>query len=62
MYYDANSQRISRSRWKEMYQAFKNRQELVRAGFTRRDLMRMGLLTSGGVLVTQTGLSSRAYA
>ncbi len=62
MYFNANGERVSRARWKEMYQAFKNRQELIKAGFTRRDLMRMGLLTSGGVLVTQTGLSSRAYA
>ena len=62
MYYNANGERVSRSRWKEMYQAFKNRQELIKAGFTRRDLMRMGLLTGGGVLIAQNGLSSRAYA
>ena len=44
MYYNANGERVSRRRWKEMYQAFKNRQELIKAGFTRRDLMRMGLI------------------
>jgi hypothetical protein len=43
-----------------MYQAFKNRQELIKAGFTRRDLIQMGLLTAGGMLVAKNGLSSRA--
>ncbi len=62
MYLNANGQRISRSRWKELYRAFKNRQELIKAGFDRRDLMKMGLLTGGGLLVTKNGLSSRAYA
>ncbi|HYR18017.1 MAG TPA: multicopper oxidase domain-containing protein [Myxococcales bacterium] len=62
MYYKADGERVSRSRWKEMYQAFKNRQELIKAGFTRRDLIQMGLLTAGGMLVAKNGLSSRAYA
>ena len=51
MYYNANGERISRARWKELYRAFKNRQELIKAGFNRRDLMNMGLLTAGGVRV-----------
>src|SRR3954452_21984516 len=29
--------------------AFQERQELLKAGLTRRDLVRMGLLTGGGV-------------
>src|SRR3954454_24491744 len=62
MYFNANGERISRARWKELYRAFQNRQELIKAGLTRRDLMRMGLLTSGGALIAQTGLSTRAYA
>src|SRR3954468_13088463 len=62
MYFNANGEKVSRSRWKEMYQAFKNRQELIKAGFTRRDLMRMGLLTGSGMLIAKNGLSSRAYA
>jgi FtsP/CotA-like multicopper oxidase with cupredoxin domain len=62
MYFDANGERVSRARWKEMYRAFKNRQELIRAGFSRRDLMKMGLLTATGMLVAKKGLSSRAYA
>ena len=47
MYFNANGEKVSRARWKEIYNAFKNRQELVKAGLTsRRDLMRMGLSTS----------------
>jgi FtsP/CotA-like multicopper oxidase with cupredoxin domain len=48
--------------------AFRNRQELIKAGLTRRrDLLKMGLLTSAGYLVAKKGLSSfsltsRAYA
>ena len=62
MYYNANGEKVSRSRWKEMYNAFKNRQEIIKAGLTRRDLFKMGLLTSAGMLVAKTGLSSRAWA
>jgi FtsP/CotA-like multicopper oxidase with cupredoxin domain len=40
--------------------ARKNRQELIAAGLSRRDLFTMGLLTSGGFLVTQQGLSAFA--
>jgi hypothetical protein len=63
MYFNANGEKVSRARWKEMYNAFKNRQELVKAGLTsRRDLMRMGLLTGAGMLIAKKGLSSRAWA
>src|SRR4051812_38577673 len=62
MYQNANGERISRARWRELYRAFKNRQELMKAGFTRRDLWKMGLLTASGMLVAKQGLSSRAYA
>jgi hypothetical protein len=62
VYHDANGDKISRARWKELYQAFKNRQELIKAGLSRRDLMNMGLLTGSGVLIAKRGLSSRAYA
>ena len=40
--------------------ARKNRVELVDAKLTRRDLFKMGLLTSSGFLVAKMGLSSRA--
>lgn len=47
-------------REKEGWNAVDNRKELIAAGFTRRDLMRMGLLTSAGYLVAKGGLSARA--
>jgi FtsP/CotA-like multicopper oxidase with cupredoxin domain len=37
-----------------------NRQELIKARLTRRDLMKMGLLTSAGCLVAKRRLSARA--
>jgi FtsP/CotA-like multicopper oxidase with cupredoxin domain len=43
--------------------AWRNRQELVRAGLTtRRDLLKLGLLTGAGYLVAKHGLSSRVFA
>jgi FtsP/CotA-like multicopper oxidase with cupredoxin domain len=42
--------------------AFRNRQELIKAGLTRRDFFKLGLLTGAGYLVAKSGLSSRAYA
>jgi len=40
--------------------AWRNRQELISAGLTsRRDLMKLGLLTSAGYLIAKHGLSSR---
>src|SRR6266567_5910794 len=57
MYYDVHGNKISKSQWKKMYAAFKNRQEIIRAGLSRRDLARMGLLTAAGYLVAKEGLS-----
>jgi FtsP/CotA-like multicopper oxidase with cupredoxin domain len=37
-----------------------NRRELIRAGFSRRELFRMGLLTGAGFLVAKKGLSATA--
>ena len=42
--------------------ARRNRQELVEARVSRRDLLKMGLLGSGGLLVVKHGLSGRAHA
>jgi FtsP/CotA-like multicopper oxidase with cupredoxin domain len=39
--------------------ARQNRQELVNAHLTRRDLARMGLLTASGLLIPKSGLSAR---
>ena len=46
---------------KELDNARKNRLELIAAGLTRRELFKMGLLTSAGYLVAKKGLSSRAW-
>ncbi len=46
MYYNVFGEKVSRRRYKEMCNAAKNRRELIAAGLTsRRDLMKMGLLT-----------------
>src|SRR2546426_931995 len=42
-----------------MLTAMKNRQEIIAAGLTRRDLLKMGLLTSAGMVVAKSGLSAR---
>ena len=61
MYYNVFGEKVSRRRYKEMCEAAKNRRELIAAGLTgRRDLMKMGLLTAGGMLVAKAGLSARA--
>ncbi len=36
----------------------KNRRELIAAGLSRRDLVKMGLMTSAGLLIAKRGLSS----
>ena len=40
--------------------ALRNRQEILRAGLTRRDLFKLGLLSSSGYLVAKVGLSAWA--
>ena len=63
MYFNVRGEKVSRARYKEMIQAAKNRRELIAAGLTsRRDLLKMGLLTAGGMLVAKSGLSARVYA
>jgi FtsP/CotA-like multicopper oxidase with cupredoxin domain len=63
MYYNVFGEKISRRRYKEALEAAKNRRELIAAGLTsRRDLLRMGLLTAGGMLVAKSGLSARAQS
>ena len=63
MYFNVLGERVSRARHREMVAAAKNRRELIAAGLTsRRDLIKMGLLTAGGLLVAKSGLSARAYA
>ncbi|MEA2695545.1 MAG: hypothetical protein QOJ16_4932, partial [Acidobacteriota bacterium] len=50
--------KINRGRQREAAIAAKNRRELITAGFTRRDLARMGLLTGAGYLIGTKGLSA----
>src|SRR5881296_3369090 len=47
---------------RDIQRALNNRLELVKAGFTRRDLIKMGLMTSGGVLIMKGGLTHPASA
>ncbi|HEY0543962.1 MAG TPA: multicopper oxidase domain-containing protein [Pyrinomonadaceae bacterium] len=54
----ANISKRNRRREKEKETASKNRQELIAAGFKRRDLMQMGLLTATGMLIPKKGLSA----
>jgi FtsP/CotA-like multicopper oxidase with cupredoxin domain len=42
--------------------AQRNRMEIVKAKLSRREMMRLGLLTASGSLVLKSGLSARAYA
>jgi len=60
MYYNVFGEKVSRRRYKEMCEAAKNRRELIAAGLSgRRDLLKMGLLTAGGMLVAKKGLSAQ---
>ncbi|HEY2133208.1 MAG TPA: hypothetical protein VGH36_09570, partial [Acetobacteraceae bacterium] len=42
--------------------AQRNRQEIIKAKLNRREMMRLGLLTTGGALIAKAGLSARAFA
>lgn len=56
----ANISKIDRKLEKEKLDAAKNRREIIAAQLSRRDLMKMGLLTGAGLLVAKSGLSVRA--
>ena len=55
----ANISKRNRKREKDREIAAKNRRELIAERFTRRDLLKMGLLTSAGMLIPKMGLSAR---
>src|SRR5215469_15427159 len=60
MYRNVFGEKVSRAKWKEMQDAAKNRRELIGGGvYTRRDLMKLGLITAGGMLIPKKGLSAR---
>jgi len=48
----------NRRQEKERQIAAHNRRELIAAGFKRRDLLKLGLLTSAGMLIPKKGLSA----
>src|SRR5687768_16751112 len=54
----AHISKRNRRREKEKQIAANNRRELIAAGFKRRDLLKMGLLTSAGMLIPKKGLSA----
>src|SRR5688572_30379974 len=54
----AHISKRNRRRAKERQTAANNRRELIAAGFKRRDLLKMGLLTSAGLLIPKKGLSA----
>jgi len=56
----ANISKINRRAEKEKQQAAQNRREIVAAGLGRRELIKMGLMTGAGLLVSMRGLSVRA--
>jgi FtsP/CotA-like multicopper oxidase with cupredoxin domain len=56
----ANISKRNRRLEKEIRDAAKNRREIIAARLSRRDLIKMGLLTSAGYLVPKKGLSARA--
>ena len=56
----AHFSKRNKRREKEVLEAAKNRRELIAAQLSRRDLMKMGLLTSAGMLIPKMGLSARA--
>jgi len=62
MYYNVRGEKVSRRRYRQMLAAAKNRREIIAAQLSRRDLLKLGLLTAGGMLVSKFGLSARAYA
>ncbi len=53
----AHFSKRNRRKERETQQALNNRLELVKEGFTRRDLMKMGLMTGAGVLIAKGGLT-----
>jgi FtsP/CotA-like multicopper oxidase with cupredoxin domain len=55
----ANISKKDRTKEKQREVAAKNRRELIAQGFSRRDLLKMGLLTSAGMLIPKVGLSAR---
>jgi FtsP/CotA-like multicopper oxidase with cupredoxin domain len=58
----ANFSKRNRRRERETQQALNNRLELVKEGLTRRELIKMGLMTTAGVLIPKAGLTHAQVA
>ena len=58
----AHFSKRNRRRERETQEALNNRLELVKEGFTRRDLMKIGLMSSAGVLLPKVGLTHASVA
>ncbi len=56
----ANISKRNLRREKEIQEASKTRREIIQARLSRREMIKMGLLTSAGMLVPVKGLSARA--
>jgi FtsP/CotA-like multicopper oxidase with cupredoxin domain len=52
----------NRRKEREVQQALNNRLELVKERFTRRDLIKMGLMTTAGILIPKGGLTHAQVA
>jgi FtsP/CotA-like multicopper oxidase with cupredoxin domain len=54
---------LLKHRWTRLARnAWRNRQEIIAARLSRRDLLKLGLLTGAGMLLAKHGLSSRVHA
>src|SRR5258708_6734195 len=62
MYFNVHGEKVSRARWQGMIKGLKNRQEIIAAGLSRREVMKMGLLTQAGMLAPLAGLSAQVVA
>ena len=58
----AHISKRNRRKEREIQQALNNRLELVKQGFTRRDLIKIGLMTAAGVLIPKSGLTHAQVA
>src|SRR5262249_53848735 len=56
----SNISKRDRRKEKETQIAARNRRELIAAQLSRREMMKMGLLTASGLRVAMVGLSARA--
>jgi FtsP/CotA-like multicopper oxidase with cupredoxin domain len=61
-YFNVFGERISRKRFRQNAREAETRRELIAAKVSRRDMMKMGLLTGAGLLAPMCGISARAQS